>query len=96
MKIFAAILRKFTKGPLELEDPKIPRISLLERVESSTDTSGMSSSDSPWVRKSAGDRNSLLSTGLVVNRAGLLRVKGVVSMISDGTSTEIVTLTAAA
>lgn len=94
MKILVAILRNEAKGPLLCEEPNRPERSLLELVEESS--SEMSSIVASRVRKSEGDRNKLSETGSVELRAGLSAFKEVVSRMSAGTSTGMLTLTAAA
>lgn len=55
----------------------------------------MFSSESPVVKKSAGDKNSFVSVGFSVTRAGSSAFNGIVSRSADETMTGMVTLRAA-
>jgi hypothetical protein len=95
MKTLVATCKKLANGPLLAERPKRPAKSLALTTDCSTGTSGMSSSESPVVKKSAGDKNSFDLIGSSVTSAGSSAFKGMVSRMSDGTTTGIVTLRAA-
>jgi hypothetical protein len=95
MKTLVAIFRKFAKGPLVADEPKRRERSLAPIADSWTGTSGMSSSDRPVVKKSAGERNSFVAIGSSVFKAGSSAFNGMESRSSDETSTGMVTLRAA-
>ena len=95
MKTLVAIFKKLANGPLVAAEPKRPERSLAPIADCSTGTPGMSSSERPVVRKSAGDRNSLVAIGSSVFKAGSSAFNGIESRSSDETSTAIVTLEAA-
>lgn len=95
MKTLVAIFRKFAKGPLVADEPKRRDRSLAPIVVSEIETSGISSSERPVVKKSAGDRNWLVAVGFSVVSAGSSAFNGMVSRSSDETSTEIVMLRSA-